>query len=67
MTAGTPSEAMMDFTGGVHIYIQLSEPPQNLWELMCRAGKSGVLMCCGTDQGVSKTNQSVHQEMFKIL
>uniref|UniRef100_A0A8C8DL49 Zgc:136872 n=1 Tax=Oryzias sinensis TaxID=183150 RepID=A0A8C8DL49_9TELE len=58
MTAGTPSEAMMDFTGGVHIYIQLSEPPQNLWELMCRAGKSGVLMCCGTDQGTSSNTLS---------
>ncbi|KAF6717942.1 Calpain-1 catalytic subunit [Oryzias melastigma] len=56
MTAGTPSEAMMDFTGGVHIYIRLSEPPQNLWELMCRAGKSGVLMCCGTDQGETSSN-----------
>uniref|UniRef100_A0A3P9L7D1 Calpain catalytic domain-containing protein n=1 Tax=Oryzias latipes TaxID=8090 RepID=A0A3P9L7D1_ORYLA len=56
MTAGTPSEAMMDFTGGVHIYIQLSEPPQKLWELMCRAGKSGVLMCCGTDQGETSSN-----------
>uniref|UniRef100_A0A3B3DGF2 Calpain catalytic domain-containing protein n=1 Tax=Oryzias melastigma TaxID=30732 RepID=A0A3B3DGF2_ORYME len=58
MTAGTPSEAMMDFTGGVHIYIRLSEPPQNLWELMCRAGKSGVLMCCGTDQGTSSNTLS---------
>ncbi|KAI9514583.1 hypothetical protein NQZ68_032224 [Dissostichus eleginoides] len=28
MNAGTPAEAMMDFTGGVHMSIALSNPPQ---------------------------------------
>ncbi|XP_072221047.1 calpain-1 catalytic subunit-like [Leuresthes tenuis] len=50
MCAGTPAEAMMDFTGGVHMCIQLSEPPPQLWELMCRAARSGSLMSCGTPQ-----------------
>ncbi|XP_063765675.1 calpain-1 catalytic subunit-like [Eleginops maclovinus] len=51
MNAGTPSEAMMDFTGGLHMSIQLSNPPANLWELMCRAGQTKTLMGCGTAQG----------------
>lgn len=53
MTAGTPAEAMMDFTGGVHVCIQLSRPPANFWMLMCRAGQSKSLMGCGTPQGVN--------------
>uniref|UniRef100_A0A3B4ULQ0 Calpain-1 catalytic subunit-like n=1 Tax=Seriola dumerili TaxID=41447 RepID=A0A3B4ULQ0_SERDU len=53
MCAGTPAEAMMDFTGGVHMCIQLSDPPKNLWELMYRAGSSNSLMGCGTPQGTS--------------
>uniref|UniRef100_A0A3Q0QXD0 Zgc:136872 n=1 Tax=Amphilophus citrinellus TaxID=61819 RepID=A0A3Q0QXD0_AMPCI len=48
MIAGTPSEAMMDFTGGVHISLQQLDPSPNLWGLMCRAGKSNTLMGCGT-------------------
>uniref|UniRef100_A0A3Q1GWG2 Calpain-A-like n=1 Tax=Acanthochromis polyacanthus TaxID=80966 RepID=A0A3Q1GWG2_9TELE len=56
MNAGTPSEALVDFTGGVHICIQLSEPPPNLWELMCRAGQSKSLMGCGTEQGETSAN-----------
>ncbi|XP_023116948.2 calpain-2 catalytic subunit-like [Amphiprion ocellaris] len=56
MNAGTPAEALVDFTGGVHICIQLSEPPPNLWELMCRAGQSKSLMGCGTEQGETSAN-----------
>ncbi|XP_019749396.1 calpain-2 catalytic subunit-like [Hippocampus comes] len=56
MRAGTPSEAMMDFTGGVHMSIQLSQPPSNLWELMCRAGNAQTLMGCGSQQGNSPDN-----------
>ncbi|XP_047467870.1 calpain-1 catalytic subunit-like [Mugil cephalus] len=56
MNAGTPAEALVDFTGGVHICIQLSDPPQNLWEMMCRAGKSKSLMGCGTPQGETSAN-----------
>ncbi|KAK2826319.1 hypothetical protein Q5P01_020533 [Channa striata] len=56
MNAGTPAEAMMDFTGGVHVSVQLSNPPPNLWQLMYRAGKSKTLMGCGTLQGNTPTN-----------
>ncbi|XP_069544253.1 calpain-1 catalytic subunit-like [Brachyistius frenatus] len=56
MTAGTPSEAMMDFTGGVHMCVDLSKPPPDLWELMCRAGQSSTLMGCGTSQGETSAN-----------
>ncbi|KAM8834271.1 calpain-8-like [Synchiropus picturatus] len=51
MNMGSPEEAMMDFTGGVHVSIPLSEPPADMWELMCRAGNSVTLMGCGTPQG----------------
>ncbi|KAM8737552.1 calpain-1 catalytic subunit-like [Acanthopagrus schlegelii] len=56
MNSGTPSEALVDFTGGVHICINLSDPPPNLWELMCRAGKSKSLIGCGTPQGETSAN-----------
>ncbi|XP_068608334.1 calpain-2 catalytic subunit [Brachionichthys hirsutus] len=56
MNAGTPAEAMVDFTGGVHMCIQLSDPPPNLWELMFRAGQSKSLMSCGTPQGETSAN-----------
>ncbi|XP_073340051.1 calpain-1 catalytic subunit-like [Pagrus major] len=56
MNSGTPSEALVDFTGGVHICINLSDPPPNLWELMCRAGKSKSLIGCGTPQGDTSAN-----------
>ena len=63
MQAGTPAEALMDFTGGVHMYIQLSVPPLNLWELMCRAGLSKSLMGSGTSQGVG-TNILINFHLF---
>uniref|UniRef100_A0A3Q1FI31 Calpain-9-like n=1 Tax=Acanthochromis polyacanthus TaxID=80966 RepID=A0A3Q1FI31_9TELE len=56
MNAGTPAEALMDFTGGVHMCILLSEPPPNLWELLCRAGQSKTLMSCGTHRGATSAN-----------
>ncbi|KAM9787393.1 calpain-1 catalytic subunit-like isoform 1-T1 [Syngnathus typhle] len=56
MSAGTTDEALVDFTGGVHICINLSDPPQDLWELMCRAGQSVSLMGCGTPQGETAAN-----------
>ncbi|XP_076017101.1 calpain-1 catalytic subunit-like isoform X2 [Genypterus blacodes] len=56
MNAGTPAEALMDFTGGVHIYVDLKHPPGDLWELMCRAGDSQSLMGCGTPQGETSEN-----------
>ncbi|XP_034713852.1 calpain-1 catalytic subunit-like [Etheostoma cragini] len=59
MNAGSPAEAMMDFTGGVHMCINLSDPPANLWMLMCRAGESKSLMSCGTPQGVTTANKKL--------
>uniref|UniRef100_A0AAQ4P9D1 Calpain catalytic domain-containing protein n=1 Tax=Gasterosteus aculeatus aculeatus TaxID=481459 RepID=A0AAQ4P9D1_GASAC len=56
MVTGTPAEAMMDFTGGVHISVELSDPPPNLWQLMCSAGQSSSLMGCGTPQGETPDN-----------
>ena len=67
MTAGTPAEALVDFTGGVHICVQLSAPPPNLWELMYRAGKSRSLMGCGTPQGVSTIFNTFFFEKYSIL
>lgn len=65
MNAGTPTEALVDFTGGVHMSILLSDRPQNLWELMYRAGKSKSLMGCGTPQGVS-TNIT-HKTTYQLV
>lgn len=56
MSSGTPAEALVDFTGGVHICLELSNPPSNLWETMCRAGRSRSLICCGTPQGETPAN-----------
>lgn len=61
MNAGTPAEALVDFTGGVHIAVNLSEPPSDLWDLMSRAAQSKSLMGCGTPQGVrTATLQKKH-------
>lgn len=56
MKAGTPAEALVDFTGGVHMCVDLSDPPPNLWDLMLRAGKSKSLMGCTTPQGENSAN-----------
>ncbi|XP_029316987.1 calpain-8 [Cottoperca gobio] len=56
MNAGTPAEALVDFTGGVHMCVDLTEPPPNLWDLMCRAGQSKSLIGCGTPQGETSAN-----------
>nr|XP_040054818.1 calpain-1 catalytic subunit-like [Gasterosteus aculeatus aculeatus] len=56
MNSGTPDEALVDFTGGVHMCIELQDPPGDLWELMCRAGQSKSLMGCGTPQGDTAGN-----------
>ncbi|MEQ2227377.1 hypothetical protein ILYODFUR_037115, partial [Ilyodon furcidens] len=57
MNVGTPAEAMVDFTGGVHMCIQLSDPPPDLWELMSRAGNFGALLGCSTPQEVIGTTE----------
>ncbi|KAK6276789.1 hypothetical protein J4Q44_G00392190 [Coregonus suidteri] len=56
MNLGTPSEAMMDFTGGIHITFKLTDAPPNLWDLLFRAAKSKSLIGCGTPQGETSAN-----------
>lgn len=52
MDAGNISEALMDFTGGPHVTIKLSEASDKLWDTMRRASQSEYLMGCGTPGGV---------------
>ena len=54
MHSGCVSEALMDFTGGVHMHYELKTAPTDLWEIMYRAFQSEVLMGCATPAGVSK-------------
>lgn len=56
MNAGTPAEALVDFTGGVHVCVDLQHPPADLWALMTRAAQSRSLMGCGTPQGETSAN-----------
>ncbi|XP_072554924.1 calpain-1 catalytic subunit-like [Paramormyrops kingsleyae] len=56
LKAGNVSEAMMDFTGGIHVMYMLKEAPPNLWDLMNRAVKFKSLMGCGTAQGATPEN-----------
>ncbi|XP_052001093.1 calpain-1 catalytic subunit-like isoform X2 [Xyrauchen texanus] len=56
MNAGYVSEALMDFTGGVHVYYELKTAPADLWNLMDRAVNTKALMGCGTPQGETSEN-----------
>ncbi|XP_067310568.1 calpain-14-like [Pseudorasbora parva] len=51
MDAGSISEALMDFTGGPHMTIKLSEAQDKLWDTMRRASQSESLMGCDTPGG----------------
>lgn len=52
MHAGRVSEALLDFTGGVHMHFELKSAPADLWEMMYRANQAHALMGCET-AGVS--------------
>lgn len=54
MHTGRVSEALLDFTGGVHMHYELKTAPTDLWEIMHRAYQSEVLMGCETPAAVSK-------------
>ncbi|ROL51915.1 Calpain-1 catalytic subunit [Anabarilius grahami] len=54
LDGGFISEALMDFTGGVHMEFMLNKAPAHLWNIMDRAAKSQTLMGCGTYQGESR-------------
>ncbi|XP_048047709.1 calpain-1 catalytic subunit [Megalobrama amblycephala] len=51
MHTGRVSEALMDFTGGVHMHYEMKTAPTDLWEIMYRAFQSEVLMGCETPRG----------------
>ncbi|RXN11317.1 calpain-1 catalytic subunit-like protein [Labeo rohita] len=51
MHSGRVSEALLDFTGGVHMHYELKTAPADLWEIMYRAYQSEVLMGCETPPG----------------
>uniref|UniRef100_A0A671QVJ0 Si:ch211-202f3.4 n=1 Tax=Sinocyclocheilus anshuiensis TaxID=1608454 RepID=A0A671QVJ0_9TELE len=53
--AGFISEALMDFTGGTHMYYTLNTAPADLWKIMECAFKSKTLMGCGSNTVVRKT------------
>ncbi|XP_049319467.1 calpain-1 catalytic subunit-like [Astyanax mexicanus] len=48
MKSGNVSEALLDFTGGVHMSVNPGTNPQGLWDLIYRAAKAHSLMGCGT-------------------
>ncbi|XP_035388390.1 calpain-1 catalytic subunit-like [Electrophorus electricus] len=58
MHTGSVSEALMDFTGGVHMTVQLSSSLTGLWDLIGRAAKFNSLMGCGTP-GQADFNQTL--------
>lgn len=49
---GQVSEALVDFTGGVTMTINLAEAPDNLWDVLTRAACSRTLIGCQTHCGV---------------
>ncbi|XP_056623936.1 calpain-1 catalytic subunit-like [Triplophysa dalaica] len=53
---GCVSEALLDFTGGVHIHFDLKVAPAYLWNMMESAFKSKTLMGCSTPQGATSQN-----------
>ncbi|XP_066562169.1 calpain-14 [Amia ocellicauda] len=55
MNAGHLSEALMDFTGGLHYNFNLKQAlPDLLWETIARAAKLQSLMGCGTPPLLNK-------------
>ncbi|XP_052010265.1 calpain-1 catalytic subunit isoform X2 [Xyrauchen texanus] len=46
MHAGCVSEALMDFTGGIHMHYELKTAPDDLWDIMQRANQAKALMGC---------------------
>uniref|UniRef100_A0A8C5XHG0 Calpain 14 n=1 Tax=Microcebus murinus TaxID=30608 RepID=A0A8C5XHG0_MICMU len=51
LQGGQVSEALVDFTGGVAMTINLAEAPMNLWELLAQATYSRTLICSQTHSG----------------
>lgn len=54
MKSGWVSEALKDFTGGVHMtLVPQNENTQDLWDLIYRAADAKSLMGCGTPGNVT--------------
>ncbi|XP_057199028.1 calpain-1 catalytic subunit [Triplophysa rosa] len=51
MHAGRVSEALLDFSGGVHMHFDLKSAPADLWKMMYRASQAHALMGCETAGG----------------
>ncbi|XP_060269832.1 calpain-14 [Ovis aries] len=51
LQCGQVSEALVDFTGGVTMTINLAEAPDNLWDVLTRAIYSRTLIGCQTHCG----------------
>ena len=53
---GWPKEALVDFSGGCVEGIDFQAIPENLFEIMFKAGQKGAMMSCttpGEDQGAT--------------
>ncbi|KAL7862048.1 hypothetical protein SRHO_G00134890 [Serrasalmus rhombeus] len=48
MQNGAVSEALLDFTGGIHMAVRPNKRPHGLWDLIHRAATANSLMGCGT-------------------
>ncbi|CAM4643781.1 unnamed protein product [Leuciscus chuanchicus] len=56
MHAGLVSEALLDFTGGIHVHFETAKTSVDLWSLMNRAAKAKALMACSTFLGKTSAN-----------
>lgn len=66
LDGGFISEALMDFTGGTHMYYTLNMAPADLWKIMECAFKSKTLMGCGSNSVVRKTSPNPELKAPKI-
>uniref|UniRef100_A0A2K6G2U3 Calpain 14 n=1 Tax=Propithecus coquereli TaxID=379532 RepID=A0A2K6G2U3_PROCO len=48
---GQVSEALVDFTGGMTMTINLAEAPCHLWDILAQATYGRTLICCQTHSG----------------
>ncbi|XP_030355431.1 calpain-13-like [Strigops habroptila] len=55
LNGGYPSDALVDFTGGVQVQFSLKDPPPDLGEILKAADKSHCLMGCSTSGQLTNT------------
>lgn len=69
LDGGFISEALMDFTGGVHMEFVLNEASTYLWDIMDRAAKSQTLMGCASYHEVRPLiilDSMLHQQILTL-